>query len=145
MTEKLLIIYALCGIMAITGILYFLVAYAEYTDWMELLNFGIHDETTEKQVEITLFIVSGLIYFGLVLWLLKTRFIKRLPYIVIILVSIALISTYIASRTVGVPIVGVELYVGKLDLISKIMQISVIALSIVAMYRINRLVYSFTK
>ncbi len=145
MTKNLLIIYALCGIMAITGILYFLVAYGEYTDWMELLNFGIHDETTEKQVEITLFIVSGLIYFGLVLWLLKTRFIKRLPYIVTILVSIALISTYIASRTVGVPIVGVELYVGKLDLISKIMQISVIALSIVAMYRINRLVYSFTK
>ena len=145
MTKNLLIIYALCGIMAITGILYFLVAYGEYTDWMELLNFGIHDETTEKQVEITLFIVSGLIYFGLVLWLIKTRFIKRLPYIVTILVSIALISTYIASRTVGVPIVGVELYVGKLDLISKIMQISVIALSIVAMYRINRLVYSFTK
>ena len=145
MTKNLLIIYALCGIMAITGILYFLVAYGEYTDWMELLNFGIHDETTEKQVEITLFIVSGLIYFGLVLWLLKTRFIKRLPYIVTILVSVALISTYVASRTVGVPIVGVELYVGKLDLISKIMQISVIALSIVAMYRINRLVYSFTK
>ena len=66
MTKNLLIIYALCGIMAITGILYFLVAYGEYTDWMELLNFGIHDETTEKQVEITLFIVSGLIYFGLV-------------------------------------------------------------------------------
>ena len=75
----------------------------------------------------------------------KTRFIKRLPYIVTILVSVALISTYIASRTVGVPIVGVELYVGKLDLISKIMQISVIDLSIVAMSRINRLVYSFTK
>ena len=81
----------------------------------------------EKQVEITLFIVSGLIYFGLVLWLIKTRFIKRLPYMAAILVSVALISTYIASRTVGVPIVGVELYVGKLDMISKIMQIVVIA------------------
>ena len=80
MTKNLLIIYALCGIMAITGIVYFLVAYGEYTDWMELLSFGIHDETMEKQVEITLFIVSGLIYFGLVLWLIKTRFIKRLPY-----------------------------------------------------------------
>jgi hypothetical protein len=145
MTKNLLIIYALCGIMAITGIVYFLVAHGEYTDWMELLNFGIHDETMEKQVEITLFIVSGLIYFGLVIWLIKSRFIKRLPYIVTILVSVALISTYIASRTVGVPIVGVELYVGKLDLISKIMQISVIVLSIVAMSRINRLVYSFTK
>ena len=145
MNKNLLIIYALCSILALTGIVYFLVAYGEYTDWMELLSFGIHDETTEKQVEITLFIVSGLIYFGLVLWLLKTRFIKRLPYIVTILVSIALISTYIASRTVGVPIVGVELYIGKLDMISKIMQIMVISLSVVAMYKIKRPVLSFTK
>ena len=145
MTKNLLIIYALCGIMAITGIVYFLVAYGEYTDWMELLSFGIQDETTEKQVEITLFLTSGLIYFGLVLWLIKTRFIKKLPYMAAILVSVALILTYIASRTVGVPIVGVELYVGKLDMISKIMQIVVIGLSIVAIYRFKRPVYSFTK
>ncbi len=39
-----------------TGIVYFLVAYGEYTDWMELLSFGIQDETTEKQVEISLFL-----------------------------------------------------------------------------------------
>jgi hypothetical protein len=145
MNKFLLIIYALCGILACTGIVYFLVAYGEYTDWMELLSFGIQDETTEKQVEITLFLTSGLIYFGLVLWLIKTRFIKKLPYMAVILVSVALILTYIASRTVGVPIVGVELYVGKLDMISKIMQIVVIGLSIVAIYRIKRPVYSFTK
>ena len=145
MNKNLLTIYALCGILVITGIVYFLVAYGEYTDWMELLNFGIQDETTEKQVEFTLFIVSGLIYFGLVLWLIKTRFIKKLPYMVAILVSVALILTYIASRTVGVPIVGVELYVGKLDMISKIMQIVVIGISIVTMYRIKRQMYSFTK
>jgi hypothetical protein len=145
MNKNLLIIYALCSILALTGIVYFLVAYGEYTDWMELLSFGIHDETTEKQVEITLFIVSGLIYFALILWLIRTRFVKKLPYMTAILVSLALISTYIASRTVGVPIVGVELYVGKLDMISKIMQIMVIALSVVAMYKIKCPVYSFTK
>ena len=145
MNKNLLIIYALCGILALTGIVYFLVAYGEYTDWMELLSFGIHDETTEKQVEITLFIVSGLIYFGLILWLIRTRFVKKLPYMTAILVSVALISTYIASRTVGVPIVGVELYIGKLDMISKIMQIMVISLSVVAMYKIKRPVLSFTK
>ena len=144
MNRNLLIVYALCGILVATGIVYFLVAYGEYTDWVELLNFGIHDETTEKQVEITLFITSGLIYLGLVLWLIKTRFMKKSPYIAAIVVSVALIITYAASRTVGVPIVGVELYVGKLDVISKIMQVLVIALSIVALYKIKRPVYSFT-
>jgi len=145
MNRNLLIVYALCGILVATGIVYFLVAYGEYTDWVELLNFGIHDETTEKQVEITLFITSGLIYLGLVLWLIKTRFMKKSPYIAAIVVSVALIITYAASRTVGVPIVGVELYVGKLDVISKIMQVLVIALSIAALYKIKRPVYSFTK
>ena len=142
MNKNLLIIYALCGILACTGIVYFLVAYGEYTDWMELLNFGIQDETTEKQVEITLFIVSGLIYFGIILWLVKTRFLKKSPYIAAIVVSVALIITYIASRTVGVPIVGVEFYVGKLDMISKILQVVVIALSFVGLYKIQQSIQS---
>ena len=138
MDKKLVIVYALCGFMAATGIVYFVVAYGEYTDWVELLSFGIQDETTEKQVEITLFVISGLIYFGIILWLVKTRFLKKSPYIAAIVVSVALILTYIASRTVGVPIVGVEFYVGKLDMISKIMQIVVIALSVVGLYKLQQ-------
>jgi len=138
MNRNLLIVYALCGILVATGIVYFLVAYGEYTDWVELLNFGIHDETTEKQVEITLFITSGLIYLGLILWLIKTRFMKDSPYIAAIVVSAALIITYVASRTVGVPIVGVEYYVGKLDMISKILQVIVILLSFVGLYKIKQ-------
>ncbi|MGD9535350.1 MAG: hypothetical protein AB7V56_16465 [Candidatus Nitrosocosmicus sp.] len=138
MNKNLIIVYILCGILAVTGIVYFLVAYGEYEDWVELLSFGIQDETTEKQVEISLFIISGLIYFGIVIWLVKTRFIKKSPYIAAILVSVALILTYIASRTVGVPIVGVEYYVGKLDMISKILQVVVIALSVVGLYKIHK-------
>ena len=145
MNKNLLIVYVLCGFLAATGIVYFIVAYGEYTDWMELLSFGIHDETTEKQVEITLFVISGLIYFGIIIWLIKTRFIKKSPYLAATVVSVALILTYIASRTVGVPIVGVEYYVGKLDMISKFMQIMVITLSIAIMYRIRRPLYTFTK
>ena len=145
MDKKLVIVYALCGFMAATGMVYFVVAYGEYTDWVEFLSFGIQDETTEKQVEITLFVISGLIYFAFILWLIKTRFIKKSPYLAATVVSVALILTYIASRTVGVPIVGIEYYVGKLDMISKFMQIVVITLSIAIMYRIRRPLYTFTK
>ena len=138
MNTNLIIVYVLCGILAATGIVYFLVAYGEYTDWMELLNFGIQDETTEKQVEITLFVISGLIYFVILILLLKTRNTKKSPYIAAIAVSVVLILTYIASRTVGVPIVGVEYYVGKLDMISKILQVVVIVLSVVGLYKIQQ-------
>ena len=142
MNKNLIIVYTLCGILITTGIVYFLVAYGEYTDWIELLSFDIQDETTEKQVEITLFITSGLIYLGLVLWLIKTRFIQNSPYIAAIIVSAALIITYVASRTVGVPIVGVEYYVGKLDMISKILQVIVILFSFVGLYKIKQSIHA---
>jgi hypothetical protein len=55
-------------------------------------------------------------------------------------VSVILIATYIASRTVGVPIVGVEYYVGKLDMISKALQIIIIGLSIYLTFRIRKII-----
>ena len=54
-------------------------------------------------------------------------------------VSIVLIVTYIASRTVGVPIVGVEYYVGKLDMVNKALQVIIIGLSLYLASRIRRI------
>ena len=47
-----------------------------------------------------------------------------------------LIVTYAASRTVGVPIIGVEFYVGKYDMITKVLQGIIIAVSGYLIYRI---------
>jgi hypothetical protein len=46
------------------------------------------------------------------------------------LVSVVLIVTYAASRTIGVPMVGVEYYVGKLDMVSKVLQVIMIGMSV---------------
>jgi magnesium-transporting ATPase (P-type) len=132
-----IIVYVLCAFLIASAIVYFLVALGEYTDWMELLGYGIEDETQEKLVEIVLFVSSGIVYLGLFTWVLKAGGRKRLPYIASIAVSVALIITYIASRTVGVPIVGVEYYVGRLDVISKIIQIIVIGISGFALFNMK--------
>jgi hypothetical protein len=50
-----------------------------------------------------------------------------------------LIATYIASRTVGVPIVGIEYYVGKLDMISKVLQVMTIRLLIYLTFSIRKI------
>ncbi len=64
---------------------------------------------------------------------------KRLPYIDSIAVSVALIITYIASRTVGVPLIGVVEYnVGRLDMISKILQVIVIGISGFALFNMKK-------
>jgi uncharacterized membrane protein YjjB (DUF3815 family) len=47
-----------------------------------------------------------------------------------------LIITYAASRTVGVPIIGVEFYIGKYDMPSKVLQGIIIAISGYLIYRI---------
>jgi len=137
MANQKIIVYVLCAFLIASAIVYFLVALGEYTDWMELLGYGIEDETQEKLVEISLFVGSGIVYLGLFTWVLKSGRRKRLPYIASIAVSVALIITYIASRTVGVPIVGVEYYVGRLDVISKILQVIVIGISGFALFNMK--------
>jgi hypothetical protein len=137
MANQKIIVYVLCAFLIASAIVYFLVALGEYTDWMELLGYGIEDETQEKLVEISLFVGSGIVYLGLFTWVLKSGRRKRLPYIASIAVSVALIITYIASRTVGVPIVGVEYYVGRLDVISKILQVIVIGISGFALFKLK--------
>ena len=68
-------------------------------------------------------------YLGLLAWVLKTKLKSRIPYVVIAAVSVVLIATYLASRTIGVPIVGVEYYVGRLDMASKALQVIIIGIS----------------
>jgi hypothetical protein len=122
--------YVLLVLMLSTAIIYFMVASQEYSDLLEFLDVGIQGETQEKQVEMTLFIGAGIVYLGLLAWIFKTKLRSKVPYIVVALVSVVLIVTYAASRTIGVPMVGVEYYVGKLDMVSKVLQVIIIGMSI---------------
>jgi hypothetical protein len=78
----------------------------------------------------TLFIGSGIVYLGLFVWILKTKLGSKIPYIVVAAVSVILIVTYWASRTIGVPLVGVEYYIGKLDMANKVLQVIMIGMSV---------------
>ena len=122
--------YVLLALMLSTAIVYFMVASQEYSDLLEFLDIGIQGETQEKQVEMTLFIGAGIVYLGLLAWIFKTKLRSKVPYIVVVLVSVVLIVTYAASRTIGVPIVGVEYYIGKLDMVNKVLEVIMIGMSV---------------
>ena len=140
MSRNIIMMYVLSAFMLTTAIVYFIVASQEYSDLLEFQEVGIDGETQEKQVEITLFIGSGVTYIGLFAWILGAKLRSKTPYVVVAGVSVILIATYIASRTVGVPIVGVEYYVGKLDMISKALQVIIIGLSIYLTFRIRKII-----
>ena len=111
------------------AIVYLIVAFQEYGDLVEFQQVGIDGETQEKHLEISVFVGASLIYLGLVVWVLKSRLKNKNPYMVSAVFSIIMIGIYIASRTIGVPVVGVEYYVGRIDIVSKILQAAIIGIA----------------
>src|SRR5215216_3353183 len=130
MSVSSIIMYILLVIIVSTAVLYFVVASQEYSDLVDFLQVSIQGETQEKQVEMALFIGAGIVYLGLFVWILKTKLRSKIPYIVVAAISAILIVTYAASRTIGVPLVGVEYYIGKLDIINKVLEVIMIGMSI---------------
>ena len=71
--------YVLLAFMLATAIVYFIVASQEYSDLLEFQEVGIDGETQEKQVEITLFICSGVTYIELFAWILGAKLRSKTP------------------------------------------------------------------
>ncbi len=136
MNTQHIIVYILAAVTLATAIIYFIVAYNEYTSLIEFAAEGLESEIPELQIEIALFAGSGIIYLGLVGWILVKKLKSIVPYIILIVISIILIIIYAVSRTVGVPIIGVEFYIGKYDMLSKVLQGIIIAISGYLVYRI---------
>ena len=78
-------------------------------------------------LQTALFAVSGAAYVPVGLWILETKQKNKTPYIVAIVGSVSLILLYVASRTISLPIVGLQDDVGSIDILSKILQGGIIA------------------
>lgn len=127
----------LAAITLSTLTIYFILASNEYTHLIEFAEAGLKSEIPELQIEIALFAGSGLIYLGILGWILVKKTNNILPYTVLITISTILIITYVLSRTVGVPLIGIEYYIGKYDLLTKILQGIIVAISGYLIYKIK--------
>ncbi|MGE5661009.1 MAG: hypothetical protein ACM3X1_02060 [Ignavibacteriales bacterium] len=67
-----IVVYLLAVLLISNAIVYFVVAFQEYSDLVEFLQIGINGETQEKYIEISVFVGAALIYLGLVIWVLKS-------------------------------------------------------------------------
>jgi hypothetical protein len=137
MNLQLIIVYILAAVIIFTSIIYFILASNEYAHLIEFAAEGLEGEISELQIEIALFAGSAVIYLGLLGWILVKKLKNILPYLILIIVSIILIILYAASRTVGVPVIGVEFYIGKYDMITKVLQGIIIVISGYLIYRIK--------
>lgn len=130
MNRNSVLLFILCGLSLSTAIVYFLVATQEYANLLDYLSAGIKGENREIQIEMSLFISTGMFYIIMLIWVLKSKMKRSTPFFLIFVISGLMICIYIASRTIGVPPIGIEYYVGKLDILTKLLQVFLIGLSV---------------
>lgn len=154
--QKSILVYVLTALMLSTAAIYFVAAAEESTESEEPEEQGVavrgdsdddddakvassseeesegivEDENTlATQVETAFFAIVGGAYASVGLWMLKDKGKTNAPYLIAIAGSISIIGLYVASRTMDLPIVGLQDDVGAIDITSKVLQVFIIGVA----------------
>ncbi len=100
--------------------IYFVTAYSQMQESSDI----------PSKIQTMLFETAAIVYLPLGIWMIKNNLHSRAPYVIASLVSIALIGLYVVSRTVSLPLVGIQEDVGIVDVLAKITQGSIIVISL---------------
>ena len=148
--------YLLAAIMLGTGALYLGVASDEYrshqqeaqanteTDQAETVEHesAENPESDESGFgdmgEVVFFSIVGVSYIPVGLWMLKKKEISKKPYVIALIGSAALILFYVATRTVNIPMIGLQDDVGIQDLTAKTLQGAIVAISGFMLFAISK-------
>jgi hypothetical protein len=105
---------------------------------------GEGGDALATQVQIAFFTVAGLGYAGVGIWMFKDKGKTNAPYVIAVVGSIALIGIYVASRTVNLPIVGLQEDVGAIDILTKVLQVGIVGLGayMINTIKVTKSVYS---
>lgn len=153
---------ALAAVMLATGVLYLSVATDEYRNHQQEAQAatqieeneasekesGANDRTSSPEQsesagfgdmdEVVFFTIVGAAYIPIGLWMIKAKDISRKPYLIALIGSAALIVFYIATRTVSIPMVGLQDDVGVLDLTAKTLQGIIVAIAGFMLFAISK-------
>lgn len=79
------------------------------------------NESAKRSIELPLFLISGVAYVSVGIWIIVDKKRNRVPYMASMAGSLLLIGLYVISHTVGLPIIGLE-RAGLLDLLVAALQ-----------------------
>lgn len=129
-----------------TSAIYFLVTYQQFTDesgdgiheipGQKEIQQGTSDMDSSQWLELDLsgkiqtifFLMVATIYIPVGLWMLKQVHSNK-PHIIALGGSLSLILFYVISRTISMPIVGIQNDVGVIDIATKIFQSGIVMMS----------------
>ena len=128
------IAYITVALILLTGAIYFYVASQDYTD----ISQSAHQPADNKDAqdimattnEMIFFIIIGLGYTAVGIYIVENRYRNKIPYIMTIIGSLALIIFYILTRTINIPTIGIQDDIGITDIFTKVMQGAIVALSL---------------
>ena len=144
-TSLSVIVYIVTALMLSTAVIYFVVASQSYSELSQLTSQSSISKDALTEImgitnELIFFTIVGIAYILVGFWMVKSKYHSKIPYIVGIAGSAALIVFYVATRTVNLPTIGLETDIGTIDTVSKILQGSIIVGSLFVLRLSKRLV-----
>lgn len=129
LAHKPLIVYVITALMVATSLLYFYVAYEDYQELLQTSSTASADDIQATRNEMTFFFMVAISYIPISIWMLKVKHSSKIPYIIAIVGSAALIIFYILTRVINLPSIGLQTDVGTTDVAVKIIQGAIVAIS----------------
>ncbi|MGN6346186.1 MAG: hypothetical protein ACTHME_00635 [Candidatus Nitrosocosmicus sp.] len=141
LAHKPLIVYVITALMVATSLLYFYVAYEDYQELLQSSSSSSSNSDSKDAAassaadiqatrnEMTFFLIVAISYIPISIWMLKVRHSSKIPYIIAIVGSAALIVFYMLTRVIDIPSIGLQTDVGTTDISVKIIQGAIVAIS----------------
>ena len=143
-------IFALVALMLSASTVYFVQAYEETNEEgsdeeNQTETLTDNDEISTENIQETelpeaaFFSLVGLAYIPVSGWIIHKKHGSRKPYVIALVGSLAMIVFYVLTRTVDLPIIGLQTDVGVIDTTAKILQIAAVGFSGFLIYKIEKL------
>jgi len=144
-------IFTLVALMLSASAVYFVQAYEETGEEdsdEENITLADNVETDEASVEnveegelpeAAFFSLVGLAYIPVSGWMIHKKHTSKKPYVIALVGSLAMIVFYVLTRTVDLPIIGLQTDIGITDTSAKILQVAAVAFSGFLIYKIEKL------
>jgi hypothetical protein len=140
------VVYIDTALMLVTSIIYFVLAFQDYTQLLHSSSSSSNaEDILETRNEMIFFIIVGIAYIPVAIWMLNAKYGNIIPYSIAITGSAALIVFYILTRTINIPSIGLQTDVGAIDITTKILQGAIIFMSMYIIKRVKETTHQLAK
>lgn len=129
LAHKPTIVYIITALMFVTSSIYFYVAYEDHLELLKSTSALSADDITSTKKEMIFFLIVAICYIIIAIWMLFVEHKSKIPYIIAIVGSAALIVFYILTRVIDIPTIGLQTDIGIPDILAKTFQGIIIAIT----------------